>query len=205
MLNVKYYIYPRDVQERGDYIHNQFMERKDLVLRYTDDKVSIYQNPKAYSRAFMVHSFVRANDPPSALRTVFSESFDPASEAVVETEDDLSAYSSKPAKDGVIPAGTVKITGYLPNSVDITVDTPASGILVLADNYDDGWHVYVDGAKGRIYRANYIMRGVCLERGRHKVRFIYDPWYFKAGMAVTSSAVIAVLLAFIKIMRTNND
>jgi len=99
MLNVKYYMYPKDVEKRGDYIHDQFMERNDLLLRYADDKVSIYENPKVYKRSFMVYSLIKVNDPENILKMIFDSSFDPALQAAVETEDDLSQYRAKVATD----------------------------------------------------------------------------------------------------------
>jgi hypothetical protein len=201
MLNVKYYIYPKDVESRIDYIHDQFKERADLILRYADDKVSIYENPKVYKRAFIVHSLIKSSDPDKVLKLIFDDAFDPASEAVVETDNDLSGYSSRLETGSDAHGSSVEITRYLPNSVDISVNAVGAGMLVLADNYDEGWKVLVDGREEKLYRANYIMRGVCVSKGVHTVRFTYDPWYFKVGAGITLCAGLLFIIYLIKSIR----
>ena len=44
-------------------------------------------------------------------------------------------------------------------------------ILLLNDRFSTDWQVVVDGKPASLLRCNYIMRGVYLERGSHRVEF----------------------------------
>jgi hypothetical protein len=205
MLNVKYYMYPQDIEKRNDYLHAQFTERNDLRLRYEDSEVRVYENPKFCKRAFIVSKFIKAGSAEKALELIFDDSFDPTTEAVIESNNDLSKYSVQVVAGKNPNTPTVEISGYLPNSLDIHVDMPNAGMLVLVDNYDDGWYAYVDGRKEKIYRVNYIMRGVPLMEGRHEIKFIYDPWYFKVGLGFSLIGISLFLWLLFKLNRAKTD
>ena len=71
-----------------------------------------------------------------------------------------------------------------------------SGVLILGDNYYPGWKVYVDGKQRKILKANFFLRGVFLNKGGHKVRFVYDPMSFKVGLVIsllTLSGIFALI------------
>jgi len=55
----------------------------------------------------------------------------------------------------------------------------------LSDTYYPGWKVYIDKKPGKIYRADYILRAVYLEPGKHIVKFRYGPFSFKIGFMIT--------------------
>ena len=79
----------------------------------------------------------------------------------------------------------MRILKYEPSYVEIEAHIDAPGFLVLSDTYYPGWKAHVDGKLSRIYRADYTLRAVYLEPGKHIVKFIYDPFSFKIGAAIT--------------------
>jgi hypothetical protein len=76
------------------------------------------------------------------------------------------------------------------NRLTLRVKTGENGFLVLSDTYYPGWKVYVDGEKGKIYRANYAFRAVPLRAGIHRVEFVYAPLSFKLGAIITFLTII---------------
>jgi uncharacterized membrane protein YfhO len=63
--------------------------------------------------------------------------------------------------------------------VQTTSDAPA--MLLLNDKLDPEWHAYIDGKEAPVLRANYLMRGVHVPAGSHKVVFKYEMkpfWFF---------------------------
>ncbi|MCI0735848.1 MAG: hypothetical protein L0Y50_06180, partial [Beijerinckiaceae bacterium] len=81
------------------------------------------------------------------------------------------------------------IVDYACSSVDIEVDTPRPGIVVLHDLFYPGWEVSVDGLKKPVLRANILFRGVEVPSGRHKVRFSFRP----LSLTNLSAAISSVL------------
>lgn len=74
--------------------------------------------------------------------------------------------------DGLIPA---EVVSYEPDRVEVRVDAPGSGWLVLSDRDFPGWKAWVDGNETEIHRANVLVRAVRVEAGRHQVVFEYRP------------------------------
>ena len=53
--------------------------------------------------------------------------------------------------------------------IDTDARTPC--VLLVNDHYDPNWTVIVDGKEQPLLRANYVMRGVYLDPGKHQVEF----------------------------------
>ncbi|MGE0766292.1 MAG: hypothetical protein AB7L90_07490 [Hyphomicrobiaceae bacterium] len=67
------------------------------------------------------------------------------------------------------------ITRYENTRVEIEVNAPRPGFLVLNDVWHPWWRATVDGATARIRRANVLFRAVAVQSGRHRVRFTFHP------------------------------
>jgi uncharacterized membrane protein YfhO len=77
-----------------------------------------------------------------------------------------------------------------PTRLEVDVELPRPGILVVSESYYPGWRARVDGAPAEILRADYLLRGVELDAGAHHVSFEYRPWSLRIG-AVASLAGVA--------------
>ena len=72
-------------------------------------------------------------------------------------------------------------------------------MLLLNDKHHPAWKVTVDGAPAKLLRANYLMRGVHLPKGKHKVEFRFKPDQGSikislAGFGLGGLALLALLL-----------
>jgi uncharacterized membrane protein YfhO len=201
LLNVKYVISPKDLKIIG------------YSLARKAEKANIYENKNCLPRAFLADRAVVIKDAKKILEKMKSKDFEPEEDVILEEVLDSSAafgdetrsnnitrssapllqYSSSERAERVSREEAVNILKYEPNYVEIEAIVGESKFLVLSDTYYPGWKVYVDGKPDKIYRADYILRGVKLTQGKHIVRFIYDPFSFKIGFMITL-ATIGVLL-----------
>src|SRR5690606_27965904 len=110
--------------------------------------------------------------------------FDPRRVAVVSGDEPLQ-----------LPAGplegTAGVTSHEPDRVVVRASPSRDALLVLADNYYQGWVARVDGQAVPIHRVNHTMRGVVVPAGEHEVVFTYEPsdlyiglYIYLAGMAL---------------------
>jgi len=76
-----------------------------------------------------------------------------------------------------------------------TVDIPEDGILLLNDRYDERWDVRLDDEEAEVLRCNYIMRGVRIPAGRHRVTFVFAPYRGRLLVALLSLALLAAWAA----------
>ena len=100
-------------------------------------------------------------------------------------------------------AGQKIISLIRDNSIEIVfaVDTNKSGWLVVADTWYPGWKANVDDKPVPIARANYMFRAVEVPEGNHIVKFIYRPFSFYLGIALSSLGLVFVL-SLINLKRT---
>ena len=119
-----------------------------------------------FPKAFLYRSWIVLT-PEQALARLADPGWTPSKTALICGE--------TAARDTGQPPGSVSITRYDPNRIDISVDSEEGGIVVLNDKYDAGWRVTVDGNEAEVVRCNYVMRGVRVEGGKHDVVFTYRP------------------------------
>jgi hypothetical protein len=185
LLNVKYILSEPDVSQElaeFDAAHD------DVDLAY-DGEIKIYENMNVLPRASVVRDFKVLSGKEAIFAELTSEGFDPRAYVVLEEE--ASSYGGAPGhSEG---ESTARVAGYTANKVSIQVDAASKGFLVLSDLYYTGWKAFVDGESEKVYKADYILRAVPVEKGSHLVELVYDPLSFKIGLALTASA-LAVLV-----------
>jgi uncharacterized membrane protein YfhO len=66
-------------------------------------------------------------------------------------------------------------------------------LIILADTFDRGWELKIDGTASPILRANMIMRAAFVPTGSHTLVYTYQPHLLQLG-ALFSTAGLAILL-----------
>ena len=51
----------------------------------------------------------------------------------------------------------------------------------------------MDGRKTEVHRVDYLLRGVLVPAGRHRVEFAYEPGSWRAGWAISLAALLLLL------------
>lgn len=179
MLNVVYLIFPPNSPDVASY--------QPLELVQRNDEGSIYRNPQALPRAWLVHRVEVLGDDLEQLARMERADFDPAALALLDAPAPPVAPAPRPE-----PAPTVS---YAPNRATVRAEAAAPALLVLSDAYDPGWEVTLDGRPARLYRANYALRGVWLPAGQHTLEFSYRPRPFLLGGALSLAALLGLLAA----------
>ena len=137
---------------------------------------------------------VTANDK-AALDELTSPSFDPAQKVLVASE--LPATPS--AMGGNESPGEVTFTSYAPKDIVLSANAKTGSVLLLNDRFDPNWKVFVDGRPETLLRCNFIMRGVYLKPGSHRVefRFIQPMGTFYVSLAAVALGGLLSVLLFI--------
>ncbi|HEX5220222.1 MAG TPA: hypothetical protein VFZ59_11695 [Verrucomicrobiae bacterium] len=71
--------------------------------------------------------------------------------------------------------GEVRFESYAPKRIVLSAKVDAPAVLLLNDKYDPSWKVLVDGQHAKLLRCNFIMRGVQLMPGEHRIEFRFAP------------------------------
>jgi hypothetical protein len=139
----------------------------DLIGRTRD--AYVYENPRALPRAMVVGNWQLA-DFNRLDATGWPAAVDPRRTVLLER-----APAGIAAGIARRPGGA-RIVRYANAQVDVAVDAPDGGLLLLNDVWHPWWHATLDGKPVDILRADVIFRAVALPPGRHDVRFTFDPF-----------------------------
>jgi hypothetical protein len=160
---------------------------------YGGDDAVVYRNDNALPRAFVVNRQRTVESEGAALRAVMKPGFDGRRVAV--TENALDGLPQDHGSSGGAPAGSARLDTYEAERATVTATSSGRGLLVLTDVHYPGWKAKVDGRDAPIERVNYLMRGVQVPAGTHRVEFTYEPASFRAGWIISLVATLGVLMA----------
>lgn len=59
--------------------------------------------------------------------------------------------------------------------VEVDVEVPTSGVLVVADTWYPGWKAFVDGVEVTLSHAHGVFQRIAIPGGRHRVVLSYAP------------------------------
>jgi uncharacterized membrane protein YfhO len=117
-----------------------------------------------------------------------SSDFDP-SKAVLLTAAETREVAYATANAGIVPAS---ITNARRNTVDVAVQAPSEGWLILGDANYPGWTATVDGVESRVYSAYLALRAVRVPPGKSRVKFTYTPSSFVWSWPVTVVSLLVL-------------
>jgi hypothetical protein len=110
--------------------------------------------------------------------------------ALVESADirgiDL-PHSPGPPVDG-------RLLGLGRDDVTVEIDAPAAGVVVINEAFAPGWTARVGGREARVFRAQYLLRAVLVQKGRSRVELRYRP---RGHLALPALFVLGLLLAIL--------
>lgn len=183
-LNVRYVLVPAGVEiEPGPHLRPVFENRS----------VRVFENDRAYPRAYFTERVRTDTDPRSVLRQVTAPGFDGRRDALVETAAPPQVSSSPAA---TAPPAIARAARQSPSELRVTTTTTEPRFLVVSEMYFPGWRAYVDDVETPIYRTNYLFQGVAVPEGQHVVRLVYRPSSVVTGASVSSLALLAIGVLF---------
>jgi uncharacterized membrane protein YfhO len=90
---------------------------------------------------------------------------------------------------------SIRLTKYGLNRLSFTSHNTQNGFAVFSDIYYHlGWKAYIDGKESDIVKTNYVLRGLMIPAGDHKIEFEYRPETYLKWNKVSMISSILILL-----------
>jgi len=186
MLNVKYLVYDRKIPaENLKYSHY------DL-----DEELILYENETAMPRYWFASAYEVETDKTKILQKLNNPDFDPKYLAILEND------------QGELVKGLTSARETFRNSnrIEYTTICDTTALLVQSEVYCEvGWKAYLDGEEIEILPVNYILRGVMIPGGEHKLEFRFEIEKLKSqnlyrwiGISWLLIALIAGLVMYVR-------
>ncbi|TXD82937.1 YfhO family protein [Subsaximicrobium wynnwilliamsii] len=93
---------------------------------------------------------------------------------------------------------SIKLSKYEPNLLEFETNNAHNGFAVFSEiYYGNGWQVTLDGKKVPHHRVNYVLRGMNVPAGTHKIVFKFEPEVIQTGSQIAlGSSILLILLIF---------
>ena len=119
------------------------------------------------------------------------DNFDPASTAVVQ-ESFRSSAGPEPRWDS---GAVIRLVQYSNDTLRYESNAAAGQFAVFSEvYYDRGWKAFIDGKETPIVKVNYVLRGLPVPAGNHKIEFVFAPQSYIMGSRITTISQLVVLL-----------
>jgi hypothetical protein len=172
---------------------NLGMDDLTWVLK-PDGRFSIFEFTGALPR-YKLYSQWQQSDDTATLSAIATPNFK-ADETLLVNDDTIQASTGASTN-----AGTVTLVSYAPKKIEVKADASAPAILLWNDRWSANWHAYLDGQEVKLLRCNFIMRGVQVPAGSHRIEMRYAQ---PAKMLWVSFATLAVGVALCLFLALDN-
>jgi len=169
MLNTKYLIIPN--QQTG--------------------QPELKQNPGNLGACWFVKAAKFENGPAAVMKALTG--FDPKDTVVADQKDKALIKVALQADS----SATIQLVKNDHDLVNYQSNSNTDQFAVFSEvYYDKGWKAYIDDKEAPIVRVNYVLRGLSVPAGNHKIKFEFKPasYYTSDKAAIASSALVWLLL-----------
>ncbi len=167
-----------------------------IIAQGQDGQPAAQRNPGALGNAWYIEDFQVVNTPNEEINAL--SNFRPDSLAVIHQEFSDYIQGLNPVK-----TGNIELTNYLPDHLSYQTNAPEETFAVFSEVWyppEKGWQAYIDGDPVDHIRVNYLLRGLRIPAGQHKVEFIFQPESFYTGRTLSrifSAVILLGLLGFV--------
>jgi hypothetical protein len=173
ILGIRYYL--QRTPQRAD-VREVFQGRSG---------VKVFENDKAFPRAWSVHQASRVPDAKQARALLEDPQFDARQRVFLIGEN--------PPPLAACGQDDVWMPRHEPNYLLIRAEMTCRGMVILTDSWFPGWRATVDGHPTPILKAYGAFRGVVVDAGDHTIEMRYRPWSVFIGAALTAAAAMIAL------------
>ncbi len=178
------------------------LNTKYIIFNGQDQKPAIQPNSEACGNAWFVNQVKVVENADSEMLGMNAANFgDTAKVANPWVAKEIALVQKKYWKQTNTnfikdSSSKVQLTKYGLNDLSFTSSNTNDGFAVFSDiYYPAGWKAYVDGKETEIIKTNYLLRGLYLPAGNHKIEFKFHPeTYFKWNKVSLISSILILLI-----------
>jgi len=156
----------------------------------TNGQYAVFSFNGALPRAKLYSNWQVSTNDQATLAQLTDASFDPEKKLLISTPLDTRSSTPPPqdASSTNALAGAVDFVSYAPKRVVLQAKANTASVLLLNDRFDPNWKVTVDGKPETVLRCNYLMRGVQVPSGEHRIEFRFEPPI--TGLYISLAAIV---------------
>jgi hypothetical protein len=152
------------------------------------------ENTFRFGNAWFVSNIQKVQSADEEILALSDSTLDFRETAVVRNE--FSGVETVKDRD---QEATIEMIKYAANEIEYRSKSTSNQLAIFSEiYYPKGWNCYIDGKLTPSFRANYILRGVKLLKGEHKIIWKFEPsTFFKAKTASMFGSLTLISLCLV--------
>jgi uncharacterized membrane protein YfhO len=167
------------------------LHTKYFIVPDAEGNPQVQQNKEANGNVWFVKALIpvqNANEEIQALDTLNTKK-----EAVILKNDYQKMAMQFPMQQDTM--ATIALVDYKVTSLTYNSKTETAQFAVFSEIfYKEGWNAYIDGELTPHFRVNYVLRGMKIPAGNHKIEFKFEPKVIQQGKTVSLISYALLLL-----------
>lgn len=159
----------------------------------SESGLKIYRNTDAFPRAWAVHKARWVRQEKDIEPTLIDPSLDLRRETFLLVD--------PPRMETCQEDDDVRLIRHSAGHVTIEANMGCKGMVILGDSYFPGWGATVDGKPAEVYEAYTAVRGVMVDKGKHRIEMLYRPLSVFAGLAMTLLGIFGAVVLNVRARR----
>jgi len=153
------------------------LNAKYIIFPDSQDMPNVQLNPESNGNAWFVNQIKYVDSANEEIKAL--DSLDTKNEVVVRSEFKNQLKDFQFQKDTL---AAIDLVNYKANEIAYESYSAVDQIAVFSEiYYEDGWNAYIDDKLTSHFRANYVLRGMLIPKGKHTIVFKFEPRVIEQG------------------------
>jgi hypothetical protein len=185
-----------------DLIENQLSKNNMSVINMLNTKYFItgkpgqevaQQNPAALGNCWFIDEIKWAKNADEEMASLTD--FNPSTTVIIDER-----FKTQVGEINITPnpQNKIELTSFHPDKMQYTSNSTGEQFAVFSEIWYKGnedWKVSIDGKESEMIRVNYLLRGLKIPAGSHKIEFNFHPKsHYTGNMITTASSILLILL-----------
>jgi hypothetical protein len=182
-------IIERQISKQNMNVLNMLNTRYFIQTNPANNQPQASLNPTAFGPCWLVKAIHFVNSADEEMKAL--DSMDVRDTAIVQkTYQNIIKF--QPVPDS---SASIKLLENLNDIVRYQFSAKTNQFAVFSEvYYDKGWNAFIDGQKADYCKVDYILRGMPVPAGDHKIEFRFEPKTFYTGEKISFIASTLALL-----------
>ena len=160
------------------------------VIEEKEGNTKAIENPNNLGVAWFVEKIIFEENPDSIYMNLLK--FDLKQTAIIENKNiDIISYPNERR------ISQIELLKNKPHEKIYSIESNKPGFVVFSEMFYPGWKAKINNKEVNVYKVNFILRGLFVQKGNNKIKFYFEPSSIKYGsLFQIISIIVFVALIF---------
>ena len=160
------------------------------VIEEKEGNTKAIENPNNLGMAWFVEKIIFEENPDSIYMNLLK--FDLKQTAIIENKNiDIISYPNERR------ISQIELLKNKPHEKIYSIESNKPGFVVFSEMFYPGWKAKINNKGVNVYKVNFILRGIFVQKGNNKIKFYFEPSSIKYGsLFQIISIIVFVALIF---------